>query len=110
MHSGAWGRGATTRATPPHAPVMATGRSTLLLLPGIVLYFDVGRKVYFYMEGSEWKTAASLPDSIRVKLGNHVTIEMDDDQPYRQFRNPTRSNTRRTGEEDERRWRKREER
>ena len=37
------------------------------------------------MEGSVWRTTVSLPDSIRVKLGDHVTIDMDDDEPYREF-------------------------
>jgi len=71
---------------PPHAPAHGyRAQHRYYYYPASYVYFDVGRKVYFYMEGSEWKTAVSLPDSIRVKLGDHVTIDMDDDQPYRQF-------------------------
>ena len=71
---------------PPHAPAHGyRAKHSYYYYPASYVYFDVGRKVYFYMEGSEWKTTVSLPDSIRVKLGDHVTIDMDDDQPYRQF-------------------------
>jgi hypothetical protein len=43
------------------------------------------RKVYFYLEGGAWKMSVSLPDHLRVKLGEHVTIEMDTDKPYTKF-------------------------
>jgi len=33
-----------------------------------------------------WKVSVSLPSSLKVKLGNHVSIEMDTDKPYRDFK------------------------
>jgi len=49
------------------------------------VYFDVTRKVYFYMEGSNWRMAASLPTHYRARLRGYVIIEMDSDTPYVQF-------------------------
>lgn len=71
---------------PPHAPAHGyRAKHSYYYYPSSYVYFDVTRNVYFYMEGSVWRTTASLPDSIRVKLGDHVTIDMDDDEPYREF-------------------------
>jgi hypothetical protein len=46
------------------------------------VYFDTYRKVYFYIEGNMWRMSVSLPQEIHVKLGDHVSIEMDIDKPY----------------------------
>jgi len=71
---------------PPHAPAHGyRAKHSYYYYPASYVYFDMTRKVYFYMEGSVWRTTVSLPDSIRVKLGDHVTIDMDDDEPYREF-------------------------
>jgi hypothetical protein len=71
---------------PPHAPAHGyRAKHSYYYYPSTYVYFDVTRKVYFYMEGSVWRTTVSLPDSIRVKLGDHVAIDMDDDEPYREF-------------------------
>ena len=50
--------------------------------PGVSAYFDIGRKLYFYLEGDLWRAAVSLPTHLRVQLGDYVTIEMDSDKPY----------------------------
>ncbi|HEX9909695.1 MAG TPA: hypothetical protein VGA86_02320 [Desulfatiglandales bacterium] len=71
---------------PPHAPAHGyRAKHSYYYYPTSYVYFDMTRRVYFYMEGSVWRTTVSLPDSIRVKLGDHVTIDMDDDEPYREF-------------------------
>jgi len=71
---------------PPHAPAYGyRAKHSYHYYPASYVYLDVTRRVYFYMEGSVWRTTVSLPDSIRVKLGDHVTIDMDDDEPYREF-------------------------
>ncbi|MGD9383103.1 MAG: hypothetical protein PVH55_03550, partial [Desulfobacterales bacterium] len=39
-------------------------------------------KLYFYLEGPNWRIAASLPHSIQLGSGGYVSIEMDSDKPY----------------------------
>jgi len=73
---------------PPHAPAHGyRAKHNYYYYPASYVYFDATRKMYFYMEGGVWRTTISLPDSIRVKLGDYVTIDMDDDEPYRDFEN-----------------------
>ena len=43
---------------------------------------DTGRRLYFYLKGNNWEVGASLPSSIRVELGDSVSIELDTDKPY----------------------------
>lgn len=71
---------------PPHAPAHGyRAKYTYHYYPAAAVYFDTTRKVYFYMDGTSWKMAVSLPSRIRVALGDHVTIEMDSDRPYTQY-------------------------
>ncbi|UCF56129.1 MAG: hypothetical protein JSW15_08485 [Deltaproteobacteria bacterium] len=71
---------------PPHAPAHGyRAKYSYHYYPSTYVYFDVSRKVYFYLEGGAWKMSVSLPDHLRVKLGEHVTIEMDTDKPYTKF-------------------------
>lgn len=52
--------------------------------PAADVYLDTGREVYFYLDsGGGWKMSVSLPQSLRVQLGDHLAIEMETDQPYR---------------------------
>ena len=68
---------------PPHAPAHGyRAKHTYQYYPQSGIYFDVHRKVYFYLEGDRWQVSVSLPDQLRVRLGKHVTIEMDTDRPY----------------------------
>ena len=46
------------------------------------VYYDVSRGSYFYLEGDNWRASVSLPDSLKVRLGDFVTVEMDSDKPY----------------------------
>lgn len=51
--------------------------------PAADVYLDTGRDVYFYLDSDgDWEMSASLPYSLSVRLGEHVAIEMDTDQPY----------------------------
>ena len=71
---------------PPHAPAHGyRAKYNYHYYPSAYVYFDVSRSCYFYLEGESWKMAASLPLSVRVRLGDHVSIEMDTDKPYTQF-------------------------
>jgi hypothetical protein len=53
--------------------------------PSAQVYFDTSRKVYFYLQGDNWKMSASLPKYILLNLADYVNIEMDTDRPYTQF-------------------------
>jgi hypothetical protein len=73
---------------PPHAPAHGyRAKYSYYYYPASYVYFDVTRKMYFFMEAGLWRATISLPDSMRVKLGDYVTIDMDDDEPYREFEN-----------------------
>lgn len=68
---------------PAHAKAHGyRAKHTYRYYPGISAYFDIGRKLYFYLEGDLWRMAVSLPTHLRVHLREYVTIEMDSDKPY----------------------------
>lgn len=72
---------------PPHAPAHGyRAKYAYLYYPSTCVYFDVHRKCYFYLEGNSWKVSLSLPKHLLVRLGDHVTIEMDTDKPYTNFK------------------------
>jgi hypothetical protein len=52
--------------------------------PDAQVYFDIQRKVYFYLDGRGWKMSVYLPH--KIKLTGYVTIEMDTDKPYKDFK------------------------
>jgi hypothetical protein len=71
---------------PPHAPAHGyRAKHTYYYYPDACVYFDISRKVYFYLEGDNWRMAASLPNRFQVRLGGHVTIELDSNRPYTHF-------------------------
>ncbi len=71
---------------PPHAPAHGyRAKYSYHYYPSAYVYYDTSRKVYFYLEGGAWKMSVSLPYYLKVKLGDHVTIEMDTDKPHTKF-------------------------
>lgn len=50
--------------------------------PKANVYYDTSRKMYFYIEGDNWKASVSLPSTLKVQLGNHVSVELETDKPY----------------------------
>jgi hypothetical protein len=73
---------------PPHAPAHGYhAKHAYHYYPNAFVYFDVSSQVYFYLEGSVWKTAVVLPDAYRVKIVDieYVSVELDDDKPYKHF-------------------------
>ncbi|MDH5648845.1 MAG: hypothetical protein OEY67_04250 [Gammaproteobacteria bacterium] len=69
---------------PAHAPAHGyRAKHRYHYYPSAEVYFDIDRKVYFYLSGSRWTMTATLPNQIRVSLGSeHVTLDMDIDKPY----------------------------
>ena len=73
------------QAPPAHAKAYGRrAKYTYRYYPDAQVYFDIHRKVYFYYEGRGWKSSATLPK--RIKLAGHVTLEMDTDSPYKEFK------------------------
>ena len=72
----------------PSAPCTAHGyraKYAYRYYPSSCVYYDTGRKVYFYLEGDDWRASVSLPQHINLRLGDYVTMDMDTDKPYTRF-------------------------
>ena len=89
-----WGKGSDSDKAPvakkhkkqgPPAHARAHGyraKHQYRYYPSCSVYYDTGRKLYFYLKGDNWEVGASLPSSLRVGLGDSVSIELDTDKPY----------------------------
>jgi len=53
--------------------------------PSAFVYFDVNRKIYFYLADGAWIAAPVLPPTIVIRPDEFVTIELDVDRPYIYF-------------------------
>ena len=68
---------------PPHAPAHGyRAKHKYRYYPSRYVYYDTGRRLYFYLSGDNWEVGASLPSHIRVGLGDSVSLELDTDRPY----------------------------
>ena len=68
---------------PSHAPAHGyRAKYQYRYYPRCSVYYDYGRKIYFYLKGDHWEVSASLPSHLRISLGDSVNIELDTDQPY----------------------------
>ncbi len=68
---------------PPHAPAHGyRAKHCYRYYPAKDVYYDTGRRIYFYIEGELWKSGASLPYHLQAGLGVYETVELDDDTPY----------------------------
>jgi hypothetical protein len=71
------------KGPPPHAPAHGyRAKYKYYYYPSCSIYFDIERKVYFYLSGDNWEMKAELPSTLEVDLGAHVTLELDTDKPY----------------------------
>jgi hypothetical protein len=69
---------------PAHAPAHGyRAKHQYRYYPSSSVYYDTGRGLYFYLESDNWEVGASLPSSLRVGLGDSVSIELDTDKPYK---------------------------
>jgi hypothetical protein len=68
---------------PPHAPAYGyRAKYQYRYYPNCSVYYDYGRKIYFYIKGDHWEFGASLPSQLQISLGDSVDIELDTDKPY----------------------------
>jgi hypothetical protein len=71
---------------PAHAPAHGyRAKHQYRYYPSSSVYYDTGRRLYFYLKGDNWEVGASLPNSLRVGLGDSVSIELDTDKPFTHY-------------------------
>ena len=83
-----WGGMEGTKAggPPPHAPAHGyRAKYHYKYFPSAQVYFDASRNVYFFLDGNQWRMSVSLPDRLRLKIGEYVEISTDTDKPYEKF-------------------------
>lgn len=69
---------------PPWAPAHGyRAKHQYRYYPESHVYYDTGRRVFFYYEGGKWGASVSLPSSFRIDVNDYVNLEMDTDEPYR---------------------------
>lgn len=50
--------------------------------PGLRVYYDVQRHIYFYPRNGGWVRTRELPPPMKDRLGHHVTIHSRHERPY----------------------------
>jgi len=71
---------------PPHAPAPGYRRKyTYRYYPSAFVYFDVDRKVYFYLHHGSWTMGVALPAHIHIDADEVVSLSLETDKPYRDF-------------------------
>ncbi len=71
------------KGPPDHAPAHGyRAKHQYRYYPSASVYHDAQRGLYFYLSGSGWEVAASIPLDLKARLGNSVSIELDTDKPY----------------------------
>lgn len=77
--------GVKSGGPPPWAPAhgyRAKQARHYYYYPDAGVYFDVGTKTYFYMNGGTWQVAVSLPPTVVLDSTAYVSLELDTDTPY----------------------------
>ena len=73
----------SSKNPPAHAPAHGYhAKRKYQYYPSSEVYFDSGRGLYFYLSGSNWTMSATLPNSLKIRLGSHVSVEVESDKPY----------------------------
>jgi len=68
---------------PDHAPAHGYRRKhSYIFYPSSRVYFDVDRKIYFYMEGGVWRNAPILPPFVKINKAKGVRIKSASKKPY----------------------------
>jgi hypothetical protein len=50
--------------------------------PSSYVYYDLGRRLYFYYDGGSWQVSVALPARIHIDINDFVTLEMNTGKPY----------------------------
>jgi hypothetical protein len=71
---------------PPWAPAHGyRAKYRYRYYPSFQVYFDLDRKLYFYLKGERWLVSARLPSGIHIEVANYVNVELDTDKPNEYF-------------------------
>ena len=80
--------GVVKQGPPPHAPAHGYRRKQAYryrYYPTAGVYFDLDRKVYFFLANGEWRMKAHLPGSVHISVGEAVELSLETDTPYVHF-------------------------
>lgn len=78
---------APRRGPPPWAPAHGyRAKRGYYYYPGCNVYYRPDDRMWFYLEGDNWRVGAALPSHIRVDFNRSVSLEMDSDRPYSRHR------------------------
>ncbi|HEY5552196.1 MAG TPA: hypothetical protein VIK52_09915 [Opitutaceae bacterium] len=72
---------------PPGPPPWSRGRwyrrsHAYYYYPGSDVYYRPSDRVWFYLDGGDWRFGARLPDGIRVDFGHSVSLKLETNRPY----------------------------
>lgn len=68
---------------PPWAPAHGFRRNRdYYYYPAGNVYYRPADRMWFYLEGSNWRAGVSLPAYVSVNFGQSVSLTMETDQPY----------------------------
>jgi len=74
---------AVKKGPPPWAPAHGhRAKYRYRYYPSSYVYFDVGRRLYFYYDAGTWQVAVSLPSRVQIDFNDYVTLEMGTDRPH----------------------------
>lgn len=78
------------KGPPPWAPAHGFRRNrNYYYYPADNVYYRQDDRVWFYLDGGNWRFGTSLPTSIRVNFDRSVSLTMETEQPY-QFHDKVR--------------------
>lgn len=70
------------KGPPPWAPAHGARRNhNYYYYPGAQVYFRPADRLWFYLDGREWRFGASLPANLRVDFDRSVSLTMESDRP-----------------------------
>jgi hypothetical protein len=71
---------------PPHAPAHGyRAKHQYRYYPQEQVYFDPVRRVFFYLEGPNWRMSASLPAPLQIRRSHYVIVEVEHHEPTVEF-------------------------
>ncbi|MBL9214609.1 MAG: hypothetical protein JNG83_03940 [Opitutaceae bacterium] len=50
--------------------------------PGCDVYYRPADRMWFYLEGGDWRASVTLPAAIGIDFGHCVTLTLETDRPY----------------------------
>ncbi len=72
---------------PSHAPAHGyRAKHVYHYYPSAYVYYEPVRSLYFYYENGRWEAGVTLPNHIKISVGERVIIRMDSDRPYIKFK------------------------